>query len=148
MSHFTEIKVNFLQKNEKALIAALEQKFGEGTVEVHENGAALYGYTGDNRANLSSSNPNYAPPCHLIIRRKNVGSASNDIGYRRLEDWTYAAYISDYDKGSHFTAAGQKNVLQEYTANVAQAQLKKQGYTLKKTKDKNGLIKLEAVKYV
>lgn len=148
MSHFTEIKVSFLQKNEKALIAALEEHFGKGKVEVHEDGAALYGYHGDNRATLPKNNPNYAPPCHLIVRRKDVGSASNDIGYRRSEDGTYVAYISDYDKSTHFTAVQQKNVLQEYTATVAQTQLKKQGYTLKKTKDKNGLIKLEAVKYV
>ncbi len=148
MSHFTEIKVNFLQKNEKALVAALETRFGVGNVEVHDGGAPLYGYHGDNRAELNKGNGNYAPPCHIVIRRKNVGSASNDIGYRRAEDGTYVAYISDYDKGSHFTPAMQKNVLQEYTANVAQRQLKAQGYTIKKVKDKNGLIKLEAVKYV
>lgn len=141
------MKVDFLQKNEKALIAALETKFGEGHVEVHENGAALFGYHGDNRANLQSNNPNYAPPCHIIIRRKHVGSAANDIGYRRTEDGKYVAYISDYDSSSTFPKKDQKNVLQEYTANVASKQLKSQGYTIKKVKDKNGIIKLEAVKW-
>ena len=147
MSHFTEIKVNFLQKNEKQLVAALESIFGEGTVEVHENGAALYGYTGDNRAQLSKTNPNYAPPCHLIIRRKHVGGASNDVGYQRTEDGKYVAYISDYDKNSNFSAQKQNKVLQEYTAKVTEKQLKSQGYSMKREVQKDGTIKLFATKY-
>lgn len=147
MSHFTEIKVNFLQKNEKQLVAALETIFGEGNVEVHDDGASLVGYTGDNRSTLSKSNPNYAPPCHLIIRRKHVGGASNDIGYQRTEDGKYVSYISDYDKGSNFSAAKQNKVLQEYTAKVTEKQLKSQGYAMKREVQKDGTIKLFATKY-
>lgn len=147
MSHFTEIKVNFLQKNEKQLVAALESIFGEGTVEVHEDGAALFGYQGDNRAQLSQSNGNYAPPCHLIIRRKHVGGASNDVGYQRTEDGKYVAYISDYDKHSNFSPQKQNKVLQEYTAKVTEKQLKSQGYAMKREVQKDGTIKLFATKY-
>ena len=147
MSHFTEIKVDFLQKNEKALIAALEAQFGEGNVEVHENGAALYGYQGDNRANKSKNSADYAPPCHIIIRRKHVGSASNDVGYQRTEDGKYVAYISDYDKGHHFNAKKQNSVMQEYTAEVTEKQLKSQGYSMKRVTEKDGTIKLYATKY-
>jgi len=147
MSHFTEIKVNFLQKNEKQLVAALETLFGEGHVEVHDDGASLQGYHGDDRSSLSKSNPNYAPPCHIIIRRKHVGSASNDIGYQRTEDGKYVAYISDYDKGSHYSTAKQNKVLQEYTAKVTEKQLKSQGYAMKREVQKDGTIKLFATKY-
>ncbi len=147
MSHFTEIKVDFLQKNEKQFIAGLEAQFGEGCVEVHEEGAALFGYQGDNRANRAKNSSDYAPPCHIIIRRKNVGQASNDVGYRRTEDGSYVAYISDYDKGGNFNAKKQQKVLQEYTAKVSEKQMKSQGYTLKRVTEKDGTIKLYATKY-
>jgi hypothetical protein len=147
MSHFTEIKVDFLQKNEKQFIAGLEAQFGEGNVEVHEEGAALFGYQGDNRANQGKNSANYAPPCHIIIRRKHVGSASNDVGYRRTEDGSYVAYISDFDKGGNFNKAKQTKVLQEYTAKVSEKQMKSQGYTLKRVTEKDGTIKLYATKY-
>lgn len=147
MSHFTEMKVDYLQKNEAQLVAALEECFGEGTVEVHENGAALYGYHGDNRANLKSSNPNYAPPCHIIIRRSNVGTSSNDVGYRRTEDGKYQAYISDFDQGGHFNKTKQEKVTQSYTVGVTTKQMKLQGYTVKKTSEK-GAIKLLVSKYI
>lgn len=147
MSHFTEMQVDYLQKNEAQLVAALEECFGKGNVEVHENGAALMGYHGDNRANLAKSNPNYAPPCHIIIRRKHVGSASNDVGYRRTEDGKYAAYISDFDQGGHFNKAKQNKVTQDYTVGVTTKQMKLQGYSVKKV-DEKGKVKLIVSRYI
>jgi D-alanine-D-alanine ligase-like ATP-grasp enzyme len=147
MSHFTEIKVDFLQKYERQLIEALEAQFGAGNVEVHEDGAPLYGYQGDNRSLLDRSSPDYAPPCHIIIRRNNVGSAANDVGYRRTGDGKYVAYISEFDKKRNFDVEKQNFVMQEYTARVAEKQLKSQGYSLKRVKEKDGTIKLYATKY-
>lgn len=144
MSHFTEMSVNFDQKNEKDLIAALEEQFGEGSVEVHEEGAGLYGYGGDLRSKKATTSADYAPECHIIIRRKHVGSASNDVGYRRLENGKYAVYISDYDKGSNFSKAKQDQVAQNYGVNVAEKNLKKQGWIVKKSVEKNGVIRLTA----
>lgn len=139
MSHFTEMSVNFLQKNEAQLVKALEECFGEGSVEIHNEGAALMGYGGDNRAKLPKNNPNYAPPCHLIIRRENVGGASNDVGYRRTEDGKYVAYISDYDRRGNFSKEKQLGVQNSYTAGVTERQLKMQGYQTTRTV-KNGTI--------
>jgi hypothetical protein len=147
MSHFTEIKVDFLQKNEKQLIAALEAQFGEGNVEVHEDGSPLYGYQGDDRSLKSKNSPDYAPPCHIIIRRNHVGSAANDVGYRRTEDGKYVAYISEFDKKGNFDVKKQNFVMQEYTAKVTEKQLKSQGYSLKRVTEKDGTIKLYATKY-
>lgn len=147
MSHFTEVKVDFLQKNEKQLVAALEVQFGEGNVEFHEEGSSLKGYHGDDRSKLPVSNPNYAPPCHIVIRRKNIGSASNDVGYRRTEDGKYVAYISDFDKGANFNQAKQNKVAQEYAARVSEKQLKNQGYTVKRVPGKNGAMQIVATKF-
>lgn len=148
MSHFTEIQVDFLQKNEKHLVAALEEQFGKGNVEVHENGVGLMGYGGDDRSRLSRDNPNYAPRCQIVIRRRYVGSASNDVGYCRTEDGKYTAYISDYDKGYHYNKAKQDKVLFEYTAKVSEAALKAKGYTYKRVAQKDGTVKIIASKYM
>lgn len=132
MSHFVEIEVEFDQQNEQDLIKGLEKVFGEGTVEVHPEGAALYGYGGDDRSKASPSSENYAPPCHLIVRRKNVGGAANDVGYRRNEKGKYTAYISDYDKGGNFSSAKQGLVAQEYALSAAERKMQWKGYTTRR----------------
>ena len=147
MSHFTEMKVHFKQKNEADFVAALEVCFGKGNVEVHENGAALLGYQGDNRSTKAKSSPDYAPPCHIIIRRKAVGSAANDVGYRRTEEGGYIAFISDHDKGHNYKTAKQNAVAQDYTLRVAEKKLKSQGYTFKREVLQNGTVKIVATKY-
>jgi hypothetical protein len=146
MSHFTSLKVNFKVACEKDLVAALEVQFGAGTVEVHEAGSALVGYQGDDRAKLAPTHKNYAPECHLVIRRANVGEASNDVGYRRVGGG-YEAYISEYDQEYNYKKEKQDKVAQDYTARVAEKKLKSQGYTLKRTIEKNGTIKLVATRY-
>jgi hypothetical protein len=147
MSHFTECEVNFLQKYEKDFIAALEKRFGKGNVEVHEEGAALYGYQGDNRANYDKNNKNYAPPCHIIIRRKHVGSASNDIGYRRTEDGGYVGYVSDYDKHATFSKAQQGEVAQEYALTVSEKKLKAEGWATKREVTEKGVVRIIGSKW-
>jgi hypothetical protein len=75
-------------KDEKSLLEGLKEMGYEP--EVHENPAKLQGYMGDNRSQQ----------CHIIIRRKQVGSASNDIGFERQKDGQYKIYISEYDVGA------------------------------------------------
>lgn len=147
MSHFSEMKVDHSQTYESELIAALESVFGKGSVEVHEDGAALYGYTGDNRSEKSAKSKDYAPPCHLIIRRGTVGPGANDVGYRRTEEGGYVAYVSDYDKDHTFTSTKRDKVMQDYASRVSEKQLKKQGYSVKRTVTSDGVIKLTATKY-
>lgn len=146
MSHFTEIRVNFSQKCEAELVAALEEQFGKGHVEIHPEGSALFGYQGDNRSKLPVGSSNYAPPCHLIIRKQHVGGASNDVGYRKNEDGTYSAYISQYDQSSNFNMAKQDKVAVKYTELVTEKQLKAKGYTIKKTYE-NGKLVIVGSKY-
>lgn len=147
MSHFAEIKVAFSQKEEKQLVAALELKFGKGNVDVHPEGAALHGYQNDDRSRLASTDPNYAPKCHIIIRKKHVGSAANDVGYRRTEDGRYCAYVSSYDSGHNYTKAHQNKVAQEYATRVAVKKLKAQGYQAKTVTNKDGTVRITATKY-
>lgn len=146
MSHFTDVEVNFEQKNEAEVVAALEKKFGKDTVEVHEGeGAALYGWHGDNRSKLSPKSQDYAPPCNLIVRRKNVGDAANDIGLKRLENGKYKLYVSDYDKGATYTPEDQGRVAQEYGVRVAEKALKAKGWQTERKHLDNGVVRVVTV---
>lgn len=146
MSHYAEIECDFQQQNESSFIAALESVFGKGNVEVHEDGADMYGFEGGNRTKKSETSEDYAPKCNIIIRRKFVGPMANDVGYRRNENGGYTAYISDYDRKSTFTPSRRNAVMQEYSASVAEKRLKSQGYTVKRTVEK-GQIKIKGTKW-
>jgi hypothetical protein len=64
---------------------------GHRTVEVHDQPQTLYGYQGDARREKAE----------VVIRRKHVGSASNDIGFARRADGTFEAIISEYDRSRY-----------------------------------------------
>ena len=85
MSAYTEAQCAI--KDQADLVAALEEMFGKGNVEVHESPTNLYGYTGDRRADLA----------HIIVRRRHVGGSSNDVGFRREADGSWTAVVSQYD---------------------------------------------------
>jgi hypothetical protein len=142
MSHYVEMDVQFETKNEADLIAALEEQFGEGTVEIHPEGAALYGYHGDDRSKANQKSRDYAPPCELVIRRKHVGSAANDVGFRRTPEGTYKSYISDYDNGSTFNKSKQNAVAQEYAVRVAERALKQDGWSVTRQRLNDGSVKV------
>lgn len=91
MSHYSSVTTKI--KSKKDLVKALQKISGgkwKNCVEVHDEPDNLVGYHGDKREQKA----------HIIIRRKDVGSASNDIGFVRQKDGTYQAVISDYDKNS------------------------------------------------
>lgn len=88
MSRYCSVKTEFTDQD--ALVAALiEMGWTQDQIEVHEAAEHLFGYQGDQRNEMA----------HIIIRRHNVGRASNDVGFFRKSDGTYSAIISDYDKG-------------------------------------------------
>lgn len=131
----------------QCLVAALEEQFGQGHVEFNEDGSSLIGYHGDDRATLPKTDPNYAPKCQVVVRRKYVGGASNDVGYRRNEDGTYTAFISEFDSTGNYNETKQKNVKQHYTANVTKKTLTRQGYQVQLKKQTNGTLKITATKF-
>ena len=57
-------------------------------VETHPEGAALIGYHGDERPERAE----------VIIRRAQLDSASNDIGFVREKDGRFRAIVSEYDR--------------------------------------------------
>jgi len=97
MSRYCEVKTEF--KDGRALVEALIEtgSWTREQIEVHIKLQHLHGYKGDQRAEKA----------HIIIRRKHVGTASNDIGFVKEEDGHYKTIISAYDSskyGSRFIA--------------------------------------------
>src|SRR6202035_1555881 len=70
--------------DQKYLIAALGEMGYR--VEVHPQGAALVGYEGHERQEKAN----------IIIRRQQLDSASNDIGFTRASHGRYAAPVSEH----------------------------------------------------
>lgn len=129
MSHYSSLKTKI--KKQECLIKAL-QKIDNGrwknAVEVNEIPKNLIGYTGDTRAQKAE----------IIIRRKYVGSASNDIGFAKQADGTWQAIISDYDSSKHSTK-WLDHLNQLYALEVVTETAYKEGFSMSYT-EQNGQI--------
>lgn len=79
---------------EECLLAALaDLGFEASMVEVHTTPVNLVGYLGDRRRQVA----------HVVIRRRHIGAASNDLGF--LATLTgYQALVSGYDHPRHGTS--------------------------------------------
>jgi hypothetical protein len=77
-----------LRDKDVLIDALMDMGISNGHIEVHDVAKSLVGYKGDSRSQKA----------HVIIRRKHVGGASNDIGFEKCEDGSYKAWVSDYDK--------------------------------------------------
>ncbi len=116
MSHFTRLKTRIIDA--AALVKALADVGFRG-VEAHETPQHLYGYRGDRRAQTAE----------VIVRRKYVGRASNDIGFARGPDGAFEAIISAYDRRK-YSQAWLDKLTQRYAYHVARARLQEQGFDL------------------
>ena len=114
MSNYQEMST--ILAHEGYLVEALEQMGYKP--EVHKNGAALVGYRGDERPEKA----------HIIIRRRQLDSASNDIGFVRDTGGQYRAVVSDYDRGIGFDQAWLGRVSQAYKERQTMAVAKARGY--------------------
>ena len=58
---------------------------------MHDEAVNLIGFHGDTRPEKAN----------VIVRRKHIGTAANDLGFVRESDGTYSAIVSDYDRHKH-----------------------------------------------
>lgn len=130
MSHYNKIKTEL--KNKDSLLKALAKMgFGEDKVELHDQASCLYGYQGDARAQKAN----------IIVRRKYVGSAANDLGWELQEDGTYAAHISDYDRG-RYGKKWQEDLEMHYGVEQAKNAFSAEGWSFQESVDNEGNIQL------
>lgn len=86
MSHYSKIKTKITNKS--FLLKALNDLgFTEEQIRVSDTPMQLQGYGGDMRVDTAE----------IILPRKYVGGASNDIGFKLQEDGSWGAIISEYD---------------------------------------------------
>jgi Protein of unknown function (DUF1257) len=101
---------------EKFLIEGLRAMGYRG--EVHPDAAPLIGYHGDERPERA----------HVIIRRAQLDSASNDIGFVRGMDGRFRAILSEYDRSIGFDNRWLGKVQQNYKEKQTLAVAKAKGY--------------------
>lgn len=117
MSKYEEMKTVLAE--ERYLMEAL-QDLGY-TPDVHREGAVLYGYLGDERPERAQ----------IVVRRRQLDSASNDIGFRRDASGVYRALISEYDRSIGFNDAWLGRVAQAYKERQTMAVARGKGYVFK-----------------
>ena len=117
MSKYQESKITIAE--ECHLVGALRDLGYEP--EIHANGAPLVGYQGDERPERA----------HIIIRRRQLDSASNDIGFARDASGVYRAIISEYDRGTGFNDAWLGRLAQTYKERQTMAVAKAKGYVFR-----------------
>lgn len=86
--------------------------------ETSPNGLSLYGYLGDERPEKAN----------IVIRRRQLKSASNDIGFARDANGVYRALISEYDRGIGFNDTWLGRIAQTYKERQTMAVAKANGY--------------------
>lgn len=116
MSHFTAIRTQL--KDPIALKKALAD-LGFDDVERHQTAQPLYGYRGDRRSDTAE----------LIVRRQQIGTLSNDLGFKQQADGTYTAIISDYDR-TRFSQGWLNHLTQRYGYHVLKETAPTQGFTI------------------
>ena len=82
------------QYNDRDCLVAALNEMGYTDVEVHDEAVNLIGYHGDVRPERA----------HIIVRRRYIDTAANDLGFVREADGTYSAIVSDYDSRKHGAA--------------------------------------------
>lgn len=118
-------------KDRDCLVAALKAQ-GYAEVEVHETATNLYGYHGDMRSQKAN----------VIVRRKHIGPAANDLGFVKAEDGTYSAIVSEFDSGKH-DATWFKHLKKNYTEAVDMKTAAKNGFKFLGKKIVNGKVQLQ-----
>ena len=102
-------------------LAMALRDLGFAEVEVHRTPHTLVGWMGDARAQRAE----------VIVRREQIGEASNDLGFARGSDGTFVALISEYDRDhGGFDGAWMDRLTQRYAYHVARERLEAQGFDL------------------
>lgn len=136
MSAYVELQTQFTDRD--ALVAALlavgiaGHALSADQIELAPEGASLYGYRGDRRTTQA----------HVIVRRKDVCWAANDVGFE-LKDGKYVAHVSEFDRGEWAEKTGWLGkVSQQYAKAVVVKKAKKLGYRVAETMQADGSVRL------
>ena len=88
MSKYNRQKSTYNDRD--CLVEALHE-MGYADVEIHDDAVNLIGYHADTRPEKAN----------VIVRRKHIGTAANDLGFVKEADGTFSCIVSDYDSHKH-----------------------------------------------
>jgi hypothetical protein len=134
MSKYKRIECAF--KNRESLEAALKE-VGVPFEQANGNTLTLYGYDDDARPERAA----------LVIRRHNIESMANDMGFALRPDGTFEAIISDFDSGVGRRGLEILNrVKQAYGVHEVTRKARLQGYSVQRVAAPGGSIRLQLIK--
>jgi hypothetical protein len=111
-----------------------ELGFPSSKVVVHATPVNLEGYRGDQRQQQAN----------IVIKRQQVGAASNDIGFEKQNDGSYKAWVSSYDKskglGREITGGRMKRL---YNKNKTLREAKRHGMRVQSCEEEDGKIRMK-----
>ena len=116
MSAYTTLKTKMVSAAH--LVKALRD-VGFTEVEVHETPQPLVGWLGFGREQKAE----------IIVRKKHVGAASNDIGFTRDENGHFVALISEFDS-VRYNRTWLQSLVQGYAFHVVKDQLAAQDFSV------------------
>ena len=129
MSKYVECETEIM--NEKALIRALEEMgYKKENLRFGKN-MHLEGYRGDRRSQTAD----------IIIPRKFVRSAANDIGFKKQADGSFKVIVSEYDMSCDKTFVQRVSDLSGVHNVMMTAE--EEGWTCKRIKNAQGETVLE-----
>lgn len=135
MSHYNKIKTQLKCKD--SILKALDKLgFGKDKLRVHDTAQHLEGYEGRQRPEKAE----------IIIPRRHVGGAANDIGFKKQSDGTYEAIISDYDKRRYGTE-WQGKLQKHYSVEQTKKAFTANGWSYQERKDSKGRVQLVGQRY-
>lgn len=130
MSKFVSVNLEFTDS--ECLKSSLAE-LGYTDIEEYADPQPLYGFQNDRREQTAN----------IIIRRKHIGRASNDIGFVKNSKGTYDLIISEFDKAYHGDAFINK-LPGIYGVNKVKKQVKSMGYMISSQKtDAKGRVKIK-----
>lgn len=132
MSKYGDIQTQFTDGG--LLIEALEE-MGYKPINCIDKPQQLEGYQGDKRKETA----------HVIIPRKQVGGAANDIGFTKGPDGKFRAIISEYDSNRH-NAEWLGRLRDNYTEKGVVKVAKQNGFRAVSRKAANGKRELEFIR--
>lgn len=126
MSHYSTIKSEYRDRDclVAALVEASNGRWTREMIEVHDKAVPLVGYQGDARAQRAN----------VVIRRRHVGQASNDLGFVLEADGTYSAIVSNYDK-TKYNKEWSNKVSQRYSIGVLKKEADSHGWAYEEELD-------------
>jgi len=122
MSHYVDVETEI--QNQSALVRALERLGFKDKIEIHSIPQNLYGYQGDLRKQKAN----------VIIRKKHVGRAANDIGFEKTSNGRFIAHISEFDHNK-YGQSWQRKLFTYYGVEAAKIECEKMSYTYTETVD-------------